>query len=560
MRNSIVLCVIILGIQSLTSPVFAFVAPVPAISEVNVDMDSTCFIETTSDSAESIQTMWRDWVQQAGFNLYSGDSSSSISDSLANIGQPLMLRLLRKDSQSCLVLIEWGGRSFEREPLQITRDLPAVGEPALAKDLHGILRESGTVLYKRYMETYAGSVRLNCNTPVQANFANGVSIDCPGILEHIMPGVYPITLAKPGYDTLREILEVRPGHTLEYQLSLQRSKAWLDSVAAALEKARLDSLEAAEKIRRDSLLALAEQKPAKSVPELMQRLFAIAVPAGVHAVAVVPFVSEGKAPSDFNPGVMAAEYAAVHISKDSRFVLVERERLEVLLQEQAMVQAGLASDSAAAETGKVVSARYLVMGKVQVFPDGSQMVAARLVDGESGRVLSAAVAKKSEQALRKLYLESIGERVQVSATVFRSLVAPGWGQYYANQTVKGALWNVLAVGAVGYTVWRGLEWRESQEVLESFRNKEPSTVVPGESGDDWLLRANLAREDRNNTARQFNIALGVTGGIWMLNVLDAWIAGHRESQRIQTQYFSAPVAVVPTVYPKGFAMLIQGSF
>ncbi|HSQ41526.1 MAG TPA: CsgG/HfaB family protein [Fibrobacteraceae bacterium] len=406
-----------------------------------------------------------------------------------------------------------------------------------------------TELASRFFQATHGSLLVECATPgVLLQVPGFDESSCPARFEKMNPGRYAISASADGWNPRIDTIDIVPGKTVQRQIQLERNQAWLDSVAAAQKEAR-----------RDSIVQIARSTPTQALPEMFLRLFSVLLPAGTQTIAVVPFAVLGAAEKDYNPGVMAAEYAVTVLSKDVRFHVVERDHLDQLLAEQALAQAGAVSDSAAAQAGKLVSAQWIVTGTVTLL-GSSQVFFARLVNVETGEIVSASAAQVGEESLRGLYLDAIGERTQVSSTIFRSLVAPGWGHFYANHPIRGSIWSTAVLGSIGYTIWRALDFRDKDEDVDQFADYDASTVKEGETLSEWYARANTAVDDRNDAAKQLNIAIGVLAGVWVANVLDAWWVGAQESDRIKTQYFSPKVALIPTTDGKSGGLLFAARF
>lgn len=517
-------CLIATSLWAQAVPALPQVAPVPA------GIDSSC---VAGRDTLSIQSEWTQSLLDAGFAQIAGAS-------------PWLARIsLTRQASLCNVKVSLTPPDFGAVPIELAQDFL----PADSAALRQLFQGAAAALARTVWQRTTGSLLLECSpSPASARAAGLADLPCPGNLDQVPPGVYALQITRPGYNSITDSVTITAGRQTHKTYQLAHSQAWLDSVNTVQASAR-----------RDSLLAAAQANPAKSLPELFQRLFAIPLPAGTQSVAILPFAATGVNPDAYEPGLMAAEYATAQVVRDSRFHLVERAALDKVLAEQTLVQAGLTSDSAAARSGRLAAAQYLVVGTVAV-QGNVQHIFARLVHVETGTVVSAAAAQVGNDNLRELYLENIGERTQISSTVFRSSVAPGWGHFYANRPVRGAIWSTLAIGAIGYTAWRTLEYRDAQSTLDNFENHDPSSIVADESGAAWLARANSAVTDRNDAATQLNIALGILGAVWIGNILDAWWVGSQESQRIQTKYFNAQASIAPYATPTSTGILLAGRF
>lgn len=256
-------------------------------------------------------------------------------------------------------------------------------------------------------------------------------------------------------------------------------------------------------------------------------------------LAVLPFQAVGGAPAE--AAASASETAILHLSCDKRWNLVERDRFQSVLQEQALWGAGAANSDL--EIGRSLEARYLLMGTVTI--DGPRrMVAMRLVDVQSGRIVAVGASRVDGPAMDEALREALGEKFGVSGAVFRSAVAPGWGQFWTDRPVRGAFWLVASAGLAGTLAWSIVDWADKDSKAEDYKNKDASTFQAGEYGA-WIERANAAVSDRNDAATR-NLILGsALAGVWALNIADAAWCGWKSSRSARVRYF----AVAPVVGP-----------
>lgn len=87
-------------------------------------------------------------------------------------------------------------------------------------------------------------------------------------------------------------------------------------------------------------------------------------------IAVLPF-EDGSIQhwwsGDFRPGEGIADSMVTALVNSKAFVVVEREELKKVLQEQGLGGSGIVDPATAAKVGKVLGVRYLVIGKVTDF-------------------------------------------------------------------------------------------------------------------------------------------------------------------------------------------------
>lgn len=131
----------------------------------------------------------------------------------------------------------------------------------------------------------------------------------------------------------------------------------------------------------------------------------------------------------------------------------------------------------------------------------------------------------------------------------RSLILPGWGQYYSDQTLKGTIFAgtgaalVIASGLQSYKFRRAKQAHQSSVgdnlvfggVLKlTGYNDETGYLITRAIGDP--LRANVDREQAN-----YQKILGLTAAFWIYNVVDA-LLGPGSSAATDAAHFSiAPV-------------------
>lgn len=304
----------------------------------------------------------------------------------------------------------------------------------------------------------------------------------------------------------------------------------------SVKSARADSIARA---RRD----YARRTLAQSVDDIPSALEKISSAPGIvrdsaapPTLAVLPFQAVGGAPSE--AASTAGETAVLHLATDRRWKLVERERFQSILQEQALWGTGATGGDL--ELGRSLEARYLLMGTVTV--DGMRrLVAMRLVDAQTGRVVAVGATRVDGPAMDAALKDALGEQFGVSGAVFRSIAVPGWGQFWTDRPVRGTLWLAATAGLAGTLAWSVVDWADKDSKAEDFKNKDASTFRPGEY-DEWIARANAAVSDRNDASTR-NLILGSTlAGVWALNVADAAWCGWKSSRSARARYFAfAPV-------------------
>jgi hypothetical protein len=217
--------------------------------------------------------------------------------------------------------------------------------------------------------------------------------------------------------------------------------------------------------------------------------------------------------------------------------VVERAGFDKMMQELALSQSDVVPLDKALAAGKIMAARYLVMGAVTE-DLGKRLVTVRIVETETGLVVSAAAASIRSRDMDAFTRDALGEKVDPTSALFRSTVLPGWGQFYTGHPGQGSAAIVCVLGCAGALVWSAVDWSNKRTEADRYRRADPSTVVPGETTEEWVARGNEKRAAQNDAATR-DIIIGVSlGGVWIVNMVDALLCGVVESKHVRARYFS----------------------
>lgn len=227
-----------------------------------------------------------------------------------------------------------------------------------------------------------------------------------------------------------------------------------------------------------------------------------------QTLAVLPFGEEGQESKSRELGRVVAAELATSLKKDHELNLVERDRIDAALHEGYLNELGLVDEKSAVKLGEMLAAQALVVGSVSTA--GTEFwVNARIVSTETGQVFAAAQEKLPASGLISYSSEAVVLRTK-SGAVFRSMVVPGWGQFYNKEETKGwvflGLTGTLLGSAAGFQL-AGMGAHEEYRTTPSLA----------------LQEAKLGQEESLYTAR--NVALGLAAGVWLVNVADAFING-----------------------------------
>lgn len=196
---------------------------------------------------------------------------------------------------------------------------------------------------------------------------------------------------------------------------------------------------------------------------------------------------------------------------DLGWTMVERARLRDIIKEVELAQLGVINDEKAAELAGLVGADILIVGSISEVGD-RYLVNIRAVDRETGTALSASQTEVHSSHLIAMSSEAVVLKTRWGAT-YRSMVAPGWGQFYNGHPVKAGVFIATELGAVAAAI--GLHFA-GETAYDDYNNMGPEH----------------SQNDRNNKFDEANRLHDVRNymfiaiaGIWAINVIDAAVSG-----------------------------------
>jgi len=293
----------------------------------------------------------------------------------------------------------------------------------------------------------------------------------------------------------------------------------------------------------------------------MDKALAALPSASGRTLAVLPFTTRIAGEQDY--GTTVAEYLVSCLGANPANQIVDRARFAEVMQEQDLAASDLVDSAHAIQTGKLLSARWLLTGSIADVL-GKRLLIGNVIDAETGAVLTSVRATLPAEDLTALRSALLGESGQKSAAVFRSALIPGWGQFYTDHSVRGSLWLGGAAVMVGATVWG---FTSANNMYDDYTNmnylKTQDTsnaqvarilAVCGDAcrnGDgsaayDLLDSVIGVKADKNyqQYLDRHQIAVGLaigTGILWLANIWDAYRMGSAQVQKVNL-YFAPQVA------------------
>ena len=225
-----------------------------------------------------------------------------------------------------------------------------------------------------------------------------------------------------------------------------------------------------------------------------------------HRIAVPTFTEVGPAVAEHHLGQLVAEMMASQLSRQAPFTVVERDHLDQVMKEYRLADLGVVDPSNAAQFGKILGAQSILSGSVaEAGP--MYVITGRLVDVQTGQVLVSGQTQMPQAGLIALSSDAVVMRSRTGA-LFRSVLIPGWGQYYNQQPIQGTIFLGAAVASLGTAAGFYL----SAQSAFSLYNQRTAATVP-------------ERAIGNNRIQIANAALITYGVVWAINLIDAYLGG-----------------------------------
>ena len=243
---------------------------------------------------------------------------------------------------------------------------------------------------------------------------------------------------------------------------------------------------------------------------------------------------------------------STEVNNTGRAILVDRNSMNEIMQEQGYTAAECSSEECAAEVGAMLGVQFMINGAIGKLGD------TYTIDAKMFEVATGAAAKTKNTtyigkvdgliteieilAWEMMGLETpkslINKRRSSAGTVvdasekqktrigaaFRSLVLPGWGQFYSNRTMMG--WSFLGgevvLGALAFSAYSS--YQTAFDDLTSFNQQYNNAVDPAQIQD---LRSKILQADTDQIKfnDQIKTMLYAAGGLWAANVVHAFVIG-----------------------------------
>ena len=243
----------------------------------------------------------------------------------------------------------------------------------------------------------------------------------------------------------------------------------------------------------------------------------INVPDNDFGVAVLSFeTTEGRTEAR-DLGEAAAILINQNLISIPNISVVERERLEDIIEEIGLSQTGLTSDEI--EVGNILNVQYLIAGAVADLGNRF-LLAARIINVETGNILQSASVEIPSNSFLSLSSELVMIKKYPITAAFRSMIFPGWGQFYNDKPRKGSIILGSELLMAASTISSYVLYKQSKNAYDRSTQRDVAS-------DNYSEMEKYA---------QINwVSLGVMGGIWLYAIVDSYIDARSQIKQFRSK-------------------------
>lgn len=271
-----------------------------------------------------------------------------------------------------------------------------------------------------------------------------------------------------------------------------------------------------------SLVWAAPSAPTQSVDPLIARAIdGVArfvereAAASKHAVGILPFTNVGDETQKLRVGEVLATLITQRLAKSKTVRVAETQDMARILNEIRLGSLGVIDSKTAVKTGAIVGAQLMLSGSV--LPAGEvYQLAVRLNDVETAQTLGTFTVEVPRRRLIALSRDVYNLHQGWYEAPLRSLLIPGWGQFYNERPVRGTLYLASTAALLSSAAFFAYD---ADRKLSLYRK----------AGADQANRAYAVYSHRVRLSKY--LAWG-GAGIWAINVADAGLLGAPESENV----------------------------
>ena len=197
--------------------------------------------------------------------------------------------------------------------------------------------------------------------------------------------------------------------------------------------------------------------------------------------------------------------------------VVEREKLEDIIEEIGLSQTGLTSDEI--EVGNLLNVQFLIAGAVADLGNRF-LLAARFINVETGNVLQSASVEIPSNSFLMISSELVMIKKYPITAAFRSMIFPGWGQFYNDKPRKGSIILGSELLMAASTISSYILYKQSKDAYDRSTQRDVAS-------DNYSEMEKYA---------QINwVSLGVMGGIWLYAIVDSYVDARNQIKQLRSK-------------------------
>jgi TolB-like protein len=261
---------------------------------------------------------------------------------------------------------------------------------------------------------------------------------------------------------------------------------------------------------------------------------------------------------DFEPrGISSLESQTLtdrfstEINKTGKAILVDRNSMSEIMQEQGYTEAECSSEECAAEVGAMLGVQFMINGAIGKLGD-TYTIDAKMFSVQTGaaeKTINTTYSGKVDGLIteieilaweimnlkppKSLLKKRKGGSAQVAdvprdksrfGAMMRSMLVPGWGQLYSDRKLVG--WSILggelAIGALAFSAYSSYSTANSDLVAfnEQYNNSSDPLQIA-----DLRSKTLQAEADQISSNDQMTTLIYAAGGLWAINVVHAFLMG-----------------------------------
>lgn len=249
-------------------------------------------------------------------------------------------------------------------------------------------------------------------------------------------------------------------------------------------------------------------------------------------------------------GQGVAEYMIARLQKTGKFAIIDRSDFQKVVTELQLSTSDLVTDSARLKMGNVLAAPYLLTGTIsEIF--GECKIIVKIIHIESTAIVSSATITMPQTSLQRFTKDLVDEKGKISASVFRSLLVPGWGQLYTNHYARGIISMAVCFGMAGVAIYSGVTTHNakqdydsyynylyfSEQVVKDVTNEAIQTGLPVDTiWARYYAKEKTLYQEYSDDHDNMVIFTAVAGSLWALNLVDALIAGAQSKRKFKLYF------------------------